>query len=242
MFRNKAESYCQDIPGVQTFQLLAFYGGRTEPQAWQPFLISGQLDNKGLGTEPPTAEGRTMQKMRHEEVLIQSTFKERAMLLDRYDTLLNMQRDMLKQTSDALLESRQESLDAVKVVKEVMLEKVSGDQSAALELEKFKRSTRERAKWLNLAPALVNQLLGREIFPQSTVDTALVDSITDNINQEQIEKLMGSGILTPEQVGFLANRMMKRLKASNEEHSTELARGSEVEEDAPKENEVSQND
>ena len=235
MFRSKAESYSQDLPGVQTFQILAFFGGRNEPQAFHPFTVSGRLEHGGLATEAPTPEGKLQQRMRHEEALIQGTFRERAMLLEQNNVVLGQALSLLKQTSDALLEARKESLDASQVVKEVMLGQAEQKTAAMVQIEKYKRDTAERAKWLGMAPALVNQLFGREIFPQSTADSALIDSIADSISPEQIEKIAAMGILRPEQLGMLASRMTKSLQAARTEESIILARGNEIEEDASEE-------
>ena len=36
MFMHKAQAYAQELPGVQTFSLLAFYGGSNQPLSRQP--------------------------------------------------------------------------------------------------------------------------------------------------------------------------------------------------------------
>ena len=79
---------------------------------------------------------------------------------------------------------------------------------------------------MSFAPALINTLLGKEIFPQATADTSLVETIADNIKEEDIQKL--AGVLPPELWGPLAVRMKahidKRLaeKAERERQMKEL--------------------
>ena len=68
----------------------------------------------------------------------------------------------------------------------------------------FERDTEERRKWLNFAPPLINTLLGRDIFPQSTADTPLVESIAESLTEADIMKLASS--LKPELWGPLAHR------------------------------------
>jgi len=206
--RNKAESYCQEIPGVQSFQLLAFYGTE-QPEAFQPFMVNQPADFGGLSTEGPTAQGNLQQQMRHGEMLLQQVYR-RQEVLDRY-TL-----DIIREQGVELRNLRAENRDAFAVVKEVMMEQATDQHDRAMQQLTFERSTNERKKWLSFAPALVNTVLGREVFPQSTADTALVEAITESLSEDDILKI--AGVLKPEVLGPLAARMevYQRKKAADE--------------------------
>src|SRR5688572_15742380 len=47
LFQRKCKNHCSELSGVQQFMLLAFYGGRSEPEARKPFRIQGEADILG---------------------------------------------------------------------------------------------------------------------------------------------------------------------------------------------------
>lgn len=216
MFRNKAETYCQEIPGMQTFQLLAFYGGRTEPEAFMPFVVNVNQDTGGLATEPPTEQGKTQQSMRHTEMLLQQVYR-------RQQTLDEFTMSMITRLGGMVERLTEENHDAYNIVKEMLMQKALDDHNRKMDQLRFERETQERKKWMSYAPPLVNMILGREVFPQSTADTALVESIAESLNEEDITKLAGS--LKPELWGPLAHRMHQfMLKKKKEQADLEAAR------------------
>src|SRR3990172_7173212 len=110
-----------------------------------------------------------------------------------------------------------ENRDAFGIVKDMLMEKALSDHTRKMQQLQFERDTTKRKKWLSYAPPLLNMILGREIFPQSTADTALVDSIADSLTEEDVMKLAGS--LKPELWGPLASRMhsyMQKKKAEDD--------------------------
>lgn len=207
LFRGKAESYAAETTGVQTFCVLAFYDNRTEPQARKPLMVHGENDYGGLATEPPTKEGQTMQGMRHMEAVIQLAFRQTQMLFDASN-----------QTTKALLDQNrqlmQENRDSFEIVKELMIKQIEGNHKHEMEALEYQRRTTERSKWLGMAPALVNSLVGKNIFPQGSADTALIDSIMDSLDETSIQQL--AGIIKPEVWAPLASRMSERLRQRRE--------------------------
>lgn len=198
MFQGKAESYAQDLPGVQTYNLLAFWGDSKEPSARHPFLVNQQSDSfGGLATEGPHLEGRIQQDMRHKEALFQQVYRRQAQL-DEYSMR------MMELQANTILKLTRENMDAFDVVKEMMIKQADNDHARKIEVMKFERATLERRKWMTLAPPLVNTLLGREVFPQGSVDTALIESVADSLSQEDIMKLAST--LKPEVVAPLMDR------------------------------------
>lgn len=208
MFDQKARSYCQDLAGTQTFELVAFYGNRTTPEAWRPFTITPENASNGLMTESPDEKGRTQQMMRHGEALVQQVYR-RQQAMDEHSIRL------IDQQSRMIMALQNDNHEAFKIFKEMAMEKVMDEHKRKMETLAFERSTAERKKWLSFAPPLVNTLLGREVFPQSTEDTALVEGIAENLKIEDLSKL--SGVLPPEMWGPLAARMTKYLENKNKE-------------------------
>ena len=200
MFRSKANGYAQDLPGIQTFQLLAFYGDKTVPQAFQPFTVNPGEQNAhlGLGTEAPTETGKIQQMMRWNDQLLSQVYRRQAVLDEHSMRII----DRLATHNERLTHENQ---DAYTIVKEMLMEKALNEHNRKMELAKFERETGERRKWLSFAPVLVNTVLGREIFPQSTADTVLIETLADSVTEDEIKML--SQFLKPEIAGPLAARM-----------------------------------
>lgn len=207
IFQRKAESYCQDLQGAQTFKLLAFYG-KNEAEATHPFMINGAFDLGGNVTEAPTPTGEKMQSMRHQEMMVQMAYRA---IAQNQESLIR-QNQMLADRCETL---QRENHDAYDIVRDIIQRQVTEQHEQRMEALRFERATAERKKWLSFAPALINQLLGREIFPQATADTALVESICDSMSAEQVEKLAGA--LPPELWGPLANRMNAHMDKKHRE-------------------------
>lgn len=217
MFKGKAETFCQDLPGVQTFQLLAFYGGRNQAESALPFIVNSLADHhqSGLSTESPTAEGRMMQNMRQSEMVFQQTYR-RQQQQDEYTLrLLDIQNRMISETMT-------ENREFFGMVKEMMTAAaLNQHQHRMAELE-YERSSTERKKFMTFVPPLINTILGREIFPQSTEDTALIESIAESLTEEDVMKV--AGVVKPELLGPLMARVEKALvkKRKEEEHDRSL--------------------
>ena len=210
LFQGKAEGYCQDIPGVQTFCLLAFYGGN-EPEARHGFSINVEQDFGGLATEGPHAQGLTQQAMRHSEAIVQMAFRQTAMLFDTTQRTMAM---LTEQNAKLMLENH----DAIEIVRKVMFEKVTDERQHEQNMLKMKRETEERKKWLSFAPALINTVLGREVFPQSTADTALIETVVDNLTEENIMAL--AKVMPPTLWGPMAARFEGVLRQRREMKET----------------------
>lgn len=212
LFWQKANDYAGEIPGVQTFNLLAFYANRHDCQARKPFVVQGEPVEQGqLATEAPTGSGIVQQSMRHNEAFVQITLRHTAAMIDASARMV----ERLATHNERLME---ENRDAYGIVKEVMLAQVTSRNDHELKMLQFQRDSQERAKWLAYGPALINSLLNREVFPQATEDTSLIESIIESLTEDDISKLASSGIIKPEIWGPLAKRMTKSLAAKRKAH------------------------
>ncbi len=228
LFRSKAETYAQDLPGSQRFAILGFYNNRTEPEATQPFQIyNDQTEYGGMVTEPPNAVGEKMQSMRHQEMMTQLAYRQTVQMAE----MTIRQSEILMTQNERLM---RDSHEAFNIVRELLLQQANTTHVHRMAEQEHQRSTEERKKILSFAPVLVNTLLGREVFPQSSVDTVLLEGIADALTEEQIGML--SGVLPQDLWGPLAARMAtymqkknaateaKRLAASNSNVDIELGR------------------
>jgi hypothetical protein len=208
MFQDKAETYAQDLPGIQTFQLLAFYG-KDQPEAYLPFTINQNIEPaNGLGTEPPNEQGQRQQSMRHTEMLLSQVYRRQQVMDDHSMRMIERQGSMIERLV-------QENQEAFSIMKEMMMEAATQNHERRMRELEFERSTAERKKWLSYAPALLNTVLGREIFPQSTADTALIEAVADSLTEEDMMKLAST--LKPELMGPLAHRLTQYMQKKNRE-------------------------
>ena len=170
VFDGRAHGYVQELAGTHTFNLFAFFGGRKEPEDRHIIVINVASNSGGLSTEAPTKEGALSQDMRQKEAWMQQVFRKQE-FLDNYH---------LRWSQDLELENRalrQENREAFMVVKDLLMKQVTERHDHRMEEMKYARASDERAKFIAAAPALTNSLLGKNIFPQSTEDTSLVESI-----------------------------------------------------------------
>ncbi len=223
LFRGKADTEVQDEIGVHVFKVLAFYDNQSEAQSRYKFIVSGHQEDHHGATEPPTAQGLRMQDMRITEGIVRG-----AMQMMQHVT--TVQQQVISNLADENASLRRENVDAIELAKKVILETAAQRTEAELKVEQYKRGTAERQKFLGMIPPLVNTVAGRELFPQASEDTAIIEMFAENITEEQIAQL--GSVIPPELMGVLARRLHKSLTKKREEHETALARRNEVEDDA----------
>lgn len=202
LFQDKARAYAQDLVGPQTFQLFAFYG-TTEPQARQPFVITPETDQtSGLSTEAATSEGWMQQTMRHKEAGMSQIFNQQ-MALNHHSV------NMINSMSNHIQKLQSDNMEAFTVVKDLLIRLSDNDHNRKMQQMEYERTSKEREKWLSFAPPLVNRLLGQEVFPQDLEDTALIETIADNLTEEHLTMLQ----VLPEAIrGPLAARIDKHMQ------------------------------
>lgn len=231
--QKRAELYCEHLSGVQMFYLLGFYENRTEAQARRPYRVNGQTDlvESMGGTEGPTPTGLTQQNMRHTEAMFQLSIRAMAQAYGAQENALNR----LTQMNEKLLGEVGESRE---IIVNMMLEKANKTHEHNMEELRYRRSTEERGKILTQIPALVNTIFGREVFPQNTEDTALLNAIAEEMDVERINKLLTSGIFSPKLMGLVATRMERYLTKENakEKHMKALTNGIDPEKEVMGEN------
>jgi hypothetical protein len=202
-FQDAAETHSQDMPGVQTYRLLAFYNNSSQASTFQPFTVAGKQDFDGLMTEAPDGKGLTAQAMRHTEVMTQTALRTVTALqeatVQTMQVIAGQNAKLIEENHALLMGFRNMLLDQTNVAHE--------HQMQALQ---YQRNSKIQEKVVGYVPAIVNTLTGREVFPQSTADTALIETIANSISTEQAEQL--ATILPPELLGPVMARMGQILK------------------------------
>lgn len=200
LFEHKAQSFSQELPGVQQFVLYAFYGDDREPTARHPFKVRGEtLASEGLMTEGPDERGRTQQSMRLTEAIVQGSFRKD---MHVFDTLVRS----LEITSMDANTMRKDMLSMFQGMKELMIENLKLQYDRGKELQ----NRQLLGQLVGLAPALVNSIAGKDVFPQSSVDTNLVEMLAKSLNPESAQALMR--MLPPNVVAPLMGRIEEVLQ------------------------------
>jgi len=212
MFDDKAKTYAQDLDGTQTFVLLAFYG-KNEPEASQPFKVypsGGDYLSSPLNSEPPNEKGALAQAMRQKELVFGQLFARQHQLDEYSNGIIAMQ-------ARTITELARENREMFTTFKEILAERALNTHKYQMEQLQFERSTAERKKWIAYLPALVNTVLGREVFPQNVADTALVEQIADGLSEKDIIALAQH--IPPSLAGPLMMRMQTYLEKKNAEEA-----------------------
>lgn len=202
-FINKATGYSQDLPGIQTFKLLAFYG-QNEPQASFPFTVAeGQLtggEQVPFSRHESSEKGLLGQLMKHNEA---------------YGSALLQIAQTLAVSAVAQQQEMQRERNEMNVIMRDMLLSLrkEGHEMRLKELE-FQRSTGERQMIGKAIPHVINHLTGREIMPEHYADSELIDALAMQVNPDDLQMLVSLGKIKPEQAALLAQRFMK----AREEH------------------------
>lgn len=218
LFQGTADNFAGGVPGVQQFELLAFYDDGEQPQSFYPFRVAADPDHQGLATEGPTSTGITSQLMRHNEAVSRlgwhhtgEVFRVLERTIDRQDKRIEM--------------LEKEQLDAIELAKELVLKQAADSHNRTIELLKLKQSAKDREAIMRILPPVINRVTGKEIFPQNMVDTAIFENMAETLDEAQIKQL--ATILKPEQWALVADRLVQALenKAKREEEEKKIEQG-----------------
>jgi len=206
LFDDRAAYYCQDLPGAQTFNIIVFYGeGASIRQQALPFTKTGAGSQIGILTESPDERGKTQMGMRHVEMLGSGYFRGNQIALETLASIIREQREDNRGL-------RRDVQEAWGVVRQVMLDTVEIQHKHRMEELKFQRASEDRKMIMRMLPAVINEATGKQILPQSTVDSTMMDAVVERMTPEQLKFLTDNGMIPPEVAGFLAKRMAEKMK------------------------------
>jgi hypothetical protein len=206
VFRKKAENHAAELSGVQLYHILVFYGNRTEPQARKPFRVNSSTDLDVVGgTEGPTGTGLTQQAMRHTEAIFQIATRQMS-------GMFHQMAELNQKLADTVLKQNRELSDAQSIVFKLMTDKLNNDFDRQMKIEKAERTTALIKKGVELLPAVINQVTGKEVLPQSSSDTAMINAIADEMTVEKYQALVKLNLVPPHLMGMLMARFEKREK------------------------------
>jgi len=226
-FRGRAESYAEDLSGAQMFQLLGFYDNKKEAEASKPYRIAGNTDHDGLGTEAPTGQGMVQQAMRHNEALMAMFTRQTSALFESSNKTI----DLLTARNNQLVTENREQFE---IIREMIMGQSDKRHEYRMTELNYQRASQERKALFSAAPALLNSLTGRDIFPQSSADSSLVDMLLEHVmngGESMIGKLQDLN-LPPKVMGALAGRLQRFMEQKKLEDHARQPNGMDPEEDA----------
>lgn len=208
-FLGKCENHCGVIDGQHQFTLQAIYCVNDKPDSVPRNQMSFRYDVQnehytGMKIDTPNEKGLLTQLMRHNEVFA-----------DRMTRLVQLATDASESRQKQILEEnatlRAENRDAYNIIQEMGARLMDKRGEHELEQLRYQRNTMALSQWMKFGPALLNQILGKEIFPQETADSSLIEAVAEALDQDTIQHLATK--LRPELWGVLANRFTQALEA-----------------------------
>lgn len=220
IFQGKAETFAQDLGGIQMFELLAFFGDAREPEAALPFrVVDGELragSSARSVRETPDATGVTAQLMRHlerkDDALVAVIGQFAQVTLQREQRLLQRESELQDEVNDAYL-----------LVRQMIMDKRENDHKYEMEKLSYIRSMQERDQLIRQAPMLLNTIAGKEVFPQNAADSALIDEIAKKVSPDKIDLLVDMGFISKESAAPLKLRIIQSQEKADKEKE-ELAK------------------
>lgn len=225
VFFARADRHAKGLPGAQQFVMHAMYGTSGKVMRMLPFNLAGKLafgdiPGGGMATEPPTPVGQLQQGMRMGELVVQGmlgqinpTFR---VLSDLIDRLMRRQAELEGENRELFIALRQELERSVQLAHEQRMKQLE-----------FIRTTDERRRIIKIMPALLNAMTGREVFPTSAEDTAIIETLCENVSEDEVKLLTTTlGSKSPELAGLIMNRFnaIQKRKADESSELNRLAR------------------
>jgi len=199
----RAEGFSQDLPGLQTFKLIAFYGSN-EPR--NPFHFTTSDGNVTSRTEimmsahEPTPTGLLGQLMKHNEMLV----SQNNQLVTANMTMANGIVAMCFGDKGVVQASIRSQLEAVEVVKDAMLDMHRQRRELVLEEHKAAQDLQTRKAVIDALPTIVNRFTGREVFSEKDNRAKILELLALKISPKDIEFLVSIGKLTKEEAVILS--------------------------------------
>ncbi len=220
MFNGTADEHSQGLSssesgsGQEAYQLVIFYDDLPDlPQCPLPLMRRTgplALADDPIVSEPPTHKGELAQSMRERGAWMEFTLQ---MVARTYSAQI----ETIASQGRELQTLRKENQETIEIAKEMILEKAADTHGHRMQELDFERKTEERKRLMAAAPPLINQLLGREVFPASHVDSTLVDGLMADLDESTIQQLTEVLLpkLKPETAALLIGRFTQVIEQQN---------------------------
>lgn len=213
--QEEAESDVENLIGLQTYVLRAYYGDEIKPGPSR-FLFriesrqaESDSDMDPLGSEPANVKGMLSQQMRHNEGIMRLAI---GTANQTHASILAMNRFLMERV-EMLERGRMAHVEAT----EALLNQRNDREMEAKRLESSEKRKDEAFQKLQLlVPVLVNKIAGKKMLPEAGgSEMGQLQALLASLSVEQMEKL--SMVLTPVQMTSILSfyeQMMKEQEAA----------------------------
>jgi hypothetical protein len=201
----RAEGFSQDLGGLQTFKLIAFYGSNEPHNPFHFTTSDGTVMSRSetmMSAHEPTPTGLLGQLMKNNETLM----AQNNQLVIATMSMAGGIQTMCFGPQGVVQQSIQAQLEAVAVVKDAMLDMQKERKQLIIEEHKAAQDLQTRKAIIEAIPQLTNRFAGREIFDEKTNDSKIIESLALKITPQDMELLVAMGKLTKEQALILSAR------------------------------------
>ena len=201
----RAEGFSQDLPGLQTFKLIAFYGSNEPHNPFHFTTSDGTVMSRSetmMSAHEPTPTGLLGQMMKHNETLM----NQNNQLVTANMTMSNGIVAMCFGPQGVVQTSIRAQLEAIEVVKDSMLDMSRERKQLIIEEAKAAQDLQTRKALIDAVPQLVNRFTGREVFDEHTNDSKIVEKLALKATPEHVQMLVTMNILSKEEALILTAR------------------------------------
>ncbi len=214
VIKGKSETFVQDTPGIHTFTIEVFYESSQEAGASHNFtIIDGELKSGGSArtiTEHPDAKGIVAQAMRLGE-----HFANMAATMIQHQSVSMMQRE--SRWYDREHELQTEVRDSYGIINDMLMKQSQAQHDLRMKELEFSRATLREGQIMKYLPAMANGLSGRELIPQSTVDTTIIEGLYEHVTPDKLQKLVELGVIPEDAVAPIVLRFNQIKEAKERE-------------------------
>jgi hypothetical protein len=201
----RAEGFSQDLPGLQTFKIVAFYGSN-EPHNPFHFTVSdGAVTSRSesmMSAHEPTPVGLMGQLMKNNEFLS----RQNADLVQQNMTMANNVVAMCFGPQGMVQQSIRAQLEAVEVVKDAMLDMSKQRREILLEEHKAAQDLQIRKAVIDALPMITNRITGHEIFDEKANRAKMLELFAMKISPQDLEVLVSMGKITKEEALVISSQ------------------------------------
>ena len=190
------------IGGVQKYQLIPYHTKNPDRSQGRLVFRAGDAANeeRDFESEPANERGMLAQQMRHNEALVRSQVTS----VNNTMNILLRSNEKLQVEKEKLEEDRYRNLSVMEKLMQDGHGRFLAEQESEFQMAMKKETF---SKLAMLVPAVVNKLAGQKVLPEATNPKAMaMKGLANSIMSTpgKIEKIMSSGIFSPEELAVLA--------------------------------------
>jgi hypothetical protein len=201
----RAEGFSQDLAGLQTFKLIAFYGTNEPHNPFHFTTSDGTVMSRSetmMSAHEPTPTGLLGQQMKH----IESLMAQNNQLVTANMTMANNFMAMCFGPQGIVQQSVRAQVEAVEVVKDAMLDMHKERKEMAIVEHKAAQDIQMRKAIIDAAPHFINRITGHEVFDEKNNDSKILEGLALKVTPQDLEMLVAMGKLSKEHALILSAR------------------------------------